>query len=277
MQNPIFNQLYGFLQTPQLWKSNSLFEMEQFEIPNINLPNSDEFYNTLPNLSTQYVLGKRMEIFFKEILKISKNHEVLINNLQIFRDKITLGEIDFIVQNLINAEQLHVELVYKFYVYDPGYQDEITRWIGPNRKDSLHQKIKKLQSQQFALIQQPETAQTLSNYGVNISDLIQEVCFKANLFVPRTLLNNTFPLINNDCIAGYYLKLEEFNAEEFKEELYYIPKKQDWPSLPEHNKTWNSYDEVQEELSSITAKKRAPLVWRKLKDRNYERFFVVWW
>lgn len=277
MQNPIFNQLYGFLQTSPLWKGNQLFDMEQFEIPRIKLPKSAEFYNSLPNLATQFVLGKRMEIFFKEILNLSKNYEVSLNNRQIFRDKITLGEIDFILQDFKNVQQIHVELVYKFYVYDPSFSNELDRWLGPNRKDSLQQKITKLKTQQFALLQQPETVNTLAQYDINTSKLIQKVCFKTNLFVPRSLLKKEFQLINNECIAGYYITLQEFMKEEFKNHLYFIPPKQDWPVLPGYNQNWDSYLNIQEKLSSLLNINRAPLIWRKINNQTFERFFIIWW
>jgi len=277
MQNPIYNQLYGFIQTPALWKAKELFEMQQFKIPHIKLLNSDEFFNNIPNLSTQYVLGKRMEIFFKEILNQSEDHKINISNIQIFKDKITLGEIDFILEDFILEQQIHLELVYKFYVYDPSIFSEIDRWIGPNRKDTLQQKIKKLKSQQFALLQRPETVETLSQYDIDTAELVQKVCFKANLFVPRSLLNKEFDLINNECIVGYYINLDEFMNGEFMNDEFYIPKKQDWPVLPEYNINWNSFENIQNELTSLLDKERAPLVWRKIDNQTFERFFVVWW
>jgi len=251
--------------------------MEQFEIPNVNLPNNSEFYKNLPNLSTQYVLGKRMEIFLKEILKLSKNHEILINNVQIFRDKLTLGEIDYIIHDLKKGELIHLELVFKFYIYDPSYRNEFERWIGPNKKDSLQQKINKLNQKQFPLLQEPETEETLAKHNIVSSEIFQKVCFKANLFVPRSLINKQLPIINNDCIVGYYIHSEEFKALEFQHQDYYIPRKQEWAILPEHNSTWYSYAEIQDDLLSLLEKKRSPLLFRRIDDQTFERLFVVWW
>ena len=46
----------------------------------------------------------------------------------------------------INAKQvIHMELAYKFYLFDPNISSEsINNWIGPNRNDSLNEKLEKL-------------------------------------------------------------------------------------------------------------------------------------
>jgi hypothetical protein len=46
-----------------------------------------------------------------------------------------------------------MELAYKFYLFDPSISSEpINNWIGPNRNDSLQEKLEKLKTKQFPLL-----------------------------------------------------------------------------------------------------------------------------
>ena len=277
MQKSLYYQFIGFLQTPSLWKNGELFNLEQFNTPQIKLSPFHDFKNVLPELDTQYVMGKRMEIFFKEFISLSLTYKILASNLQIFRKKVTLGEIDFILQDLPSLQIIHLELVYKFYIYDPSIPNEIDRWIGPNRKDTLQQKINKLKSKQFPLLEVDETRLALESYQIDTSKIEQKVCFKAKLFVPKKMLENTFPFINNECIEGYYLKIKEFESKEYSTSLYFMPSKRNWPVHPKHNDQWYSYSEIQEELSRSLEKNKSPLIWRKISEDTWESFFLVWW
>ena len=168
MNNRIKEQLLGFLNTPPLWKDHDLFDLLQFPFPD---PPVTELLNSrveIPGLETNFVLGKRMEIFFDHLLKNSEKYEVIGKNLQIFQGKLTLGELDFLIKNMENNTFHHIELVYKFYVYDSSYENELERWIGPNRRDSLLQKIEKLNQRQFPILFKPESKKLLSE--LNLKD-----------------------------------------------------------------------------------------------------------
>src|SRR5690606_12766576 len=131
----------GFLDTPPLWFKNELFNLQQFEFPQASLLSKETILAGSPSLLTNFVLGKRSESFFELALTHSEGFQVIAQNIQIQREKITLGEIDFLIEDCTGNRQFHVELVCKFYLYDPSLDRELDRWIGPNRKDSLLQKI----------------------------------------------------------------------------------------------------------------------------------------
>ena len=276
MQNRVAKQFEGFLNTPALWK-NYFQEIQQFELPEINDPLQKPIAEDLPSLSTNFVMGKRVERFFEWIIRQNQGYKLLAENMQISRDKITLGELDFLLKDLINQQVYHVEMVYKFYVYDPSFTAEKQRWIGPNRKDTLLQKTKKLKEKQFPLLFKPETKELLSSLNLNAEEVIQQSCFKANLFVPGELQNKQFSEINSDCIAGIWLHFKEFKTSNYKSFEYYAPKKQDWPILPEHGETWFSHSEIINQIEILFEKKKAPLIWVKKPGNKYERLFVVWW
>lgn len=276
MQNRVAKQFEGFLNTPALWK-NYFQEIQQFQLPQINDPLQKPIAEDLPSLSTNFVMGKRVERFFEWIIRQNQGYKLLTENMQISRNKITLGELDFLLKDLINQQVYHVEMVYKFYVYDPSFTAEKQRWIGPNRKDTLLQKTKKLKEKQFPLLFKPETKELLSSLNLNAEEVLQQSCFKANLFVPGELQNKQFSEINGDCIAGIWLHFKEFKTSNYESFQYYAPKKQDWPVLPQHGETWFSHSEIIQQIEILYEKKKAPLIWVKKPGNNYERLFVVWW
>jgi hypothetical protein len=276
MQNRVARQFEGFLNTPALWK-NYFQEIQQFELPEINDPLQKTIAEDLPSLSTNFVMGKRVERFFEWLIRQNQGYKLLAENMQISRNKITLGELDFLLKDLINQQVYHVEMVYKFYVYDPSFTAENQRWIGPNRKDTLLQKTKKLKKKQFPLLFKPETKELLSSLNLNAEEVLQQSCFKANLFVPGELQNKPFSEINSDCIAGIWLHFKEFKTSNYKSFQYYAPKKQDWPILPHHGETWFNHSEIIRQIEILFENKKAPLIWVKKPGNNYERLFVVWW
>lgn len=276
MQDQIKNQLQGYINTPSLWL-NDLFGLRQFYLPVISTPTQKDLLDNLPELQSNFVLGKRMESFFKYILETSGKYRILAHNLQIRDNKITLGEIDFLAEDTEQEKQLHIEVVFKFYVYDPSFSNELEKWIGPNRKDSLLQKISKLQKQQFPLLFKSPTRNFLQNYNLSPENLIQQVSFKANLFVPRELQDRQFEYINPSCVCGYWIKFEDFQSKGYEDSKYYAPKKLDWPVDASCNEEWYTYVQIKEQILELFEKEKSPLIWRKKSNKEYERFFVVWW
>ena len=277
MKNRLTRQLQGFERTPPLWKNRDVFGLQQFKFPKYSLPENIDLQKELPDLETNYVLGKRMERFFEFLLNYSNNIKVLKSNIQIQQEKITLGEIDFLAKDIFLDQNHHIELVYKFYVYDPSYENELERWIGPNRKDSLLQKIEKLKQRQFPILFNPETKEPLSLLNLKAEELTQSVCFKASLFIPKGIQFKQSLQLNENCISGIWLHFEEFTSEEYGGYNYYIPKKQDWSVQPEFSENWFSYSEIKKEILVQHKTKKSPLVWIKKNSVEFERMFVVWW
>lgn len=223
------------------------------------------------------VLGKRAEHFFAQAIQSSSNYELLAQNLQVIEDKKTWGEFDFFIKDLHQKQKIHVELVYKFYVYDPSFDEEMQRWIGPNRKDSLLRKVKRLKNHQLPLLFQQEAQETLDHHGLDPTEFQQQVCFKANLFIPKHLENHSFPKINSACIAGFWLHQEQFSIEDYGNYQFFSPKKKDWPVDPALNTEWKSFEAIQEEIQVLSQHQKSALLWMKKSEHLFQRFFVVWW
>lgn len=277
MRTKIEQQFQGFLLTPPLWLNKELFSLKQFHYPRVNIPGEDLITSLLPGLKTNYVLGKRMESYFGLGLILSKEYAVVGNNLQIINNGVTLGEIDFLLHNVEIEKPLHVEVVFKFYIYDPSFKEELERWIGPNRKDTLLQKVSKLQNKQLPLLFREESSGVLKDLNISLDGIQQEVCFKASLFIPGKLKGYQFPEINNLCIAGSWISMGDFTQTDYGDFEFYLPVKQDWPIPPQYNKLWKPYSDITEEIAAKLQKKTSPLVWIKKPDATYERMFIVWW
>ncbi|GAA3515920.1 hypothetical protein GCM10022393_32390 [Aquimarina addita] len=270
-------QYIGFLKTHSLWIdkapfSNFLFDFEIDanakpipKIIQINIPDNE-------------VLGKRIEHFFEYYINSVHHYKILLKNKQIFKDKITIGEIDFIIEDHTQQLLIHVELVYKFYLYDPDASAiELQKWVGPNRKDRFIDKIEKLNKKQLPLLHRPETEAVLQKIKIDTKNILQQICFLGNLFVPQSYKGKMLPFINNKCIVGFWIHWQEFIPEDYENALFFIPNKQDWMVDPESNDIWYSFFIITEKIKNNMLQKKATLLWMKSSETLFSKFFIVWW
>ena len=268
----IKTQFLGFMNTASLFKEQNGLKQFYLDINEIKHFDLEEL-----QITQKLTLGNRVERFFKFFINQSKNYELIKNNIQIINNKNTLGELDFIVYDKKTQKYFHIEHVYKFYLYDNSIENEIDRYIGPNRNDTFVKKLIKLKEKQLPLLYKNETKEYLND--LDIDSIEQRVCFKGNIYVPFHLQEQTIPIINNSCIRGFYINIEEFKSQKkFHFLEYYLPKKFDWVSEPNTNETWFSFDEVVCEIELLINQERSPLVWlRDEKENTYKSFFVTWW
>jgi len=261
-------QYQGFLATDFLWSGNSIKNLDQFEVPK-SKTSTIHFSNT-QNLR----LGKWVERLVSFELSQYNEIEILLENLQIQNDKITLGEIDCILS--LHNQPIHLEIIFKYYLYDKNVgTSEIERWIGPNRRDSFIQKLDKLIDKQLPLLHHPKTQPYLSELDISSKNIQQQVYFKAQLFVPLADYGKDFPIINNNCIIGFYIYPDELEV--FTECKFYIPNKHDWLIAPHSDIDWLSFYDYKNKLQPFLDQQNAPLCWIKKKNGQLFKFFVVWW
>ncbi|TGV02834.1 DUF1853 family protein [Flavivirga rizhaonensis] len=257
----------GFLNTPFLWKGDILSNLNSFKITSKS--NKIDI-----NIDEKLCLGKYVERFVSFELEQHKNISILAENIQIQDNKITLGELDCLL--LKNNKPIHLEVVYKFYVYDTSIgKTEIEHFIGPNRKDSLKEKITKLKDKQLPLLHSNTCRNYLKALNLKSEDIAQQVYFKAQLFVPISNQDIQLKTLNNDCISGFYInknKLDQFNDCKF-----YIPKKKDWLIIPHTNVKWLNFNEFEVVAKDYFEQQFSPLCWVKLKNGALKKIFLVWW
>ena len=255
----------GFLNTPVLWKDSEVYYLTQFKI-------EQELLSFDQEIDSNQRLGKYIERFVSHQLVNTEGVNLIAENIQISKDKITLGELDCLLFK--NEKPIHLEVIYKFYLFDPNKQG-LHCWVGPNKKDSLIEKLEKLQQKQLPLLYSKECTAYLKSISLDVSEIEQQVYFKAQLFVPFLHKASNLDGINSECIAGFYLNSSEVS--QFSESKFYIPSKKDWLMTPTTNLNWKRYDDFIVESNSYHERDFSPMCWMKTKNGELHKFFLVWW
>jgi hypothetical protein len=259
----------GYVATPPLWKGNSVSQFPQIEWNQNSEINNDSI--SFKNRR----LGKLVEEFVFSQLKQQDSITWVCDNLQIQNGKQTVGEIDALYFQ--GEKPVHLEIVYKFYLYDKlkTYNNALSYWIGPNRKDSLLYKLDKLHTKQFPLLQNELTEIYTENLGLEHSANKQKLCFQAKLFLPYQ--NNTIDIspLNPNCVSGFYISYKEI--EFLKHREFYIPEKLDWLVIPHQNVDWMSYTSIIEIIEHEINNEYSPLVWIKQNNENIQKYFITFW
>ncbi|MEM6719613.1 MAG: DUF1853 family protein [Bacteroidota bacterium] len=238
-----------------------LSELQITTLPEVELPQNRR-------------LGHLVERIVSELINASENYTILHENLQIIDDKHTIGELDFIIQHKQTTAITHLELAYKFYLYDPTLSSKtIECWIGPNRRDALHEKLQKLQQKQFPLLYHEVTQSKLPN--ISVENVTQKLCVLTYLFVPYNQ-KIQFSEEYQKVIKGYYVDFHTFIQLHDEENVYYLPTKKEWGIDPAEHTIWLDYKATQTEIKLQLQHKHTPLCWKRHQN-SYEQFFVTWW
>lgn len=274
--NELLHQFQGFYATNSISENPVFFGLKNFDFPEFEI--NSKLIEDLENIQhpRNSVLGKRMESFFELAIKYSSRYDLIASNIQIIQNKQTLGELDFLVFDNLKNKPLHIELVYKLYIYNPFIPKEIDRWIGPNRRDSLSKKLEKLKTQQLPLLYAQSTKNYLGNYALLAEDIEQQICFKAQLYFPENY-RNTSNFIDESCFSGNWYRFSEFLIKGWEQNEFYSPNKLNWCATPRENTNWCSFKEIYSQIQLFMAKEKSPLVWMKTPAGNIQRLFVVSW
>ncbi|MFT5618148.1 MAG: hypothetical protein ACI85I_001379 [Arenicella sp.] len=267
LKNKTKSRITSILKTASL--DSSITALPTFSLSELELETELEF-----DLPTNLRLGHLAERIVSESIKSSSNYKMLYENTQLIEDKRTIGEIDFIIENSSTKQLTHVELAYKFYLFDPSISPElINNWIGPNRNDSLKEKLEKLKSKQFPLLYHNCAKSKFKN--IALDDVSQKLCLLTSLFIPYKY-NEIFDSSYAKAIKGFYLSFETFTHHHKATKTYYLPPKKEWGMNPSENETWSGFEDIKEQIEVSMKEKQAPLCWQKYED-SYLAFFIVWW
>lgn len=89
----------------------------------------------------------------------------LHHGLAVRQDKLTLGELDFLVEERATGEVQHWEVAVKFYLgIAPGGSP--SSWVGPGQKDRLDLKLERLLRHQLPLADLPEARRLLADLAL---------------------------------------------------------------------------------------------------------------
>ena len=261
------SRITSILHTPTL--DSSVTGLPTFDLSELDLGTDLDF-----PIPTDVRLGHVAESIVSNLIKSSTNYEVLYEHMQLIENNTTIGEIDFILSNRNTKRVIHVELGYKFFLFDPSISSDIVHnWIGPNRNDSLKEKLDKVKNKQFPLLYHSAFAAKLDK--VPLEDITQKLCLLVSFFVPYAY-ENQLPSAYQQAIKGYYLTGTHFFSLDHSEKAYYIPQKLAWGIDPAEHTNWQTFLQIEAHINKSMAEKRALLCWQKHQDA-YASFFIVWW
>jgi hypothetical protein len=257
----------GFLNTPTLWDNASVWELQQFAIEKQHQKIAIDIDNNLR-------LGKYVERLVSFQISALPNTTILAENLQIQDQRQTVGELDVLLKR--DTQHIHLEVVYKFYVYDPSVgHSEIEHCIGPNRKDSLVEKLDKLKNKQLPLLHTNPCKSYLEPFNLTAKAFVQQVYFKAQLFLPYHQPNITLKTLNTNCVMGIYCNFKELLH--FKTYKFYCPEKKDWLITPHTGVNWISYTTLRPLAQTYVEEQYAILLWAKSPTGILKKLMLVWW
>ena len=221
------------------------------------------------------MLGRQAEAIFESIIKESKSYKLLAANIQIQSPTKTIGELDYLLEQKKTKTQIHVELSCKFYLFDPDSLGTFEqKWIGPNKKDSLQDKITKLREKQFPLLFDKNTENLLENIGFNASKATQQCYLAASLYLPIGQSKLALPKAYQKCVVGYWMYYHQLTLEDTCG--YAVVEKKQWLLPLKAITHWCNAKEIQVKILESLENKKAPHVYKK-SGAIIEKFFVVWW
>ncbi|NEN22484.1 DUF1853 family protein [Cryomorpha ignava] len=265
----LVDQYTGFVKTksPQFWSDTHIelfpFPASTTTITDLSVPN-----NT--------VLGKRAEVFFAAMILNSTSYRLVASQIQLITDGITLGEMDFVVEDIVSNKLIHVELAYKFYLLDTRISNSLAKWVGPNLRDSLERKWLKLQEVQFPKLYSPSAINILRKLGCENQPSHQSLCMPMQLFLPFGESKSGMEALPVG-YAGRWISFNDFTNEKWNDYTFFIPEKEDWFVDPEKCEIWLSQAEVMPVLIEKNESSKSPMVWIKLKADIPTRLFVTFW
>ncbi|TVR39852.1 MAG: DUF1853 family protein [Cryomorphaceae bacterium] len=221
-------------------------------------------------VSLSFTLGKRMEQLVQLGLGSSNQHEIVASGLQIVRDGRTLGELDFVLLDHLAKRIIHLEIAYKIYVPEIGNPHPWHRWIGPNGRDRLVDKLRKLQLRQFAAWHLPETQDQIAMLNLPPWPVEQQLCLKLWLYFNAIDDVSSWATQHR---AGGVLFAKDLLLR--KDSGYWIPQKCHWGVHPMHQQNWLSGSEAHTILKKRLNQKGAQLLWALQNNGGYRRDIVV--
>ena len=170
-------------------------------------------------------LGHYFEALVKFWINISPNYKLLAHNIQIIIKRQTLGEIDFIIEEIQSKKVIHLEVAVKFYLGSPPYQDSF-RWYGTNINDQLGRKIQHLKEKQTQLAWHHKDY-LLNKLGLEIDE--KQCLLKGRLFYPLGIDEPPTEVTSNH-LRGRWLR----QSGKAQEKCYYPLDKTYWLATLNH-------------------------------------------
>ena len=177
----------------------------------------------LPELNFSQKLGHLYEDALAYVLESTPNLDLTAQSVQVFNDdKITLGELDFILKDLIKDEYIHLELAVKFYLI--VYEDGQPRYPGPDPRDNWLNKLARMREHQLQFVKS-DFAQRCLLEKYDISEVTTQHLVYGKLFDHyKSDQKPCPPAMHADCLRGTWMYLHEWEEESTAEQVAVVPK-----------------------------------------------------
>lgn len=174
----------------------------------------------------------RLGYYFEDLVRIYLESFIqpfeLKSNIQVYKDKTTVGEYDFLIR-LQSGEKIHLETAVKFYLFSGKDSSEgLAGFIGPNRTDCLERKWNRLMDHQLRLSQ--TSAGSDQAEALDLLPDRRSLLLKGYLFYPYTQWQK-FPTIeplNPSHSRGWWLKVSQRNLLPSDKVRYRVLMKPQW-------------------------------------------------
>lgn len=164
-----------------------------------------------PHPKSRQRLGHYYEDLVSDYLTSTRHITDIKRNIQVFDEKRTVGEYDFIVTHQDN-QTTHLECAIKFYLCT-GDGSELSQYVGPNRKDRLDKKWHALTERQIQLSDTAAGKQALTKLGLH-SQPNKQILIQGMLFYPYLQpVPTAFAAdINPKHLKGWWIKQKDYSA-----------------------------------------------------------------
>ena len=147
----VLSDLNWITQSPALINAKSVAEQLSLDYIDIDDKLSGTSFDSTKNQRVEYTrLGKYFEQLFGIAMRHSRDFELAEQNVQLFRERQTLGEFDAILKSCHNHKIIHAELAVKFFI-QRGSGEALSDWVGPGLRDRLDLKYQHLINHQLQL------------------------------------------------------------------------------------------------------------------------------
>ena len=213
-------------------------------------------------------LGQYAEALLLFFFSNSTSYKTISNNLQLINEKITVGEIDFLLEEFSSEQKIHLELAIKFYLKIKV--NEEVQWIGPSSKDRLLRKKDKLLNHQLQLAK---------NYNSLLPNEFQHLNFKPQLLLKGAefILFKDYKPTENPIINCWWIHFNQMNQiieNSFQYKI--VPIRRDWITPFNSRLTNLSIENFSAQITTELESKNEILIVRfNSKGQPNDRGFIV--
>ncbi|WP_040474144.1 DUF1853 family protein [Marinobacter algicola] len=215
---PAVRHLAWMCRAPQLISSSMGFDPENY-LPDDTVERL-KVWDHAPHLGPSVLteepaprLGHYFERLYECLMKDLLGWEILLKNQPVRNNGITLGELDFVVRNPADNVIEHHEIAVKFYLGHHETEKDKPLWYGPNARDRLDIKTRRLTDHQSQLTAKPEARNLLTSLGIDMPA-------RPRIFMPGYLfypLKTALPSPNSippGHLRGHWLYIDNLDAKD---------------------------------------------------------------